>query len=124
MVVSEGLTIYLEEDAAAALARDLAAVPSFAHRILDSSSPGLLRMLKKKMGRHLDAAGAPLKFAPAQGADYPRARLAAGRGPLAAQDRGPAEAPAVLPAADRALPRAQRPTGTASVGGVYLLAHG
>ncbi|MFO0983980.1 MAG: SAM-dependent methyltransferase [Planctomycetota bacterium] len=125
VVVSEGLTIYLEEDAVAALARDLAAVPSFAHWILDLSSPGLLRMLKKKMGRHLDAAGAPLKFAPAQGADYFRAH-----------GWQPVEVHSLLKTAARLkrlpfflrliarFPEPNGPPGQRPWGGVCLLAHG
>ncbi len=66
LVVSEGLLVYLTEEEVTALARDLAAQPSFRHWVIDLASPGLLRMLQKQM-RQLDQAGVPLKFAPADG---------------------------------------------------------
>lgn len=70
LIVSEGLLIYLTPDEVGALARDLAAPPSFKRWIIDLSSPPLLQMLKSKMGDSLDQAGAPLKFAPAAGLGF------------------------------------------------------
>jgi methyltransferase (TIGR00027 family) len=70
VVVSEGLIIYLSEEEVAALARDLAAHTCFQRWIIDLASPGLVRMLSKKMGPHLNKANAPFKFAPMQGADF------------------------------------------------------
>lgn len=68
LVITEGLLIYLEPAQVDALARDLAAVPSFERWALDLASPGLMKMLMKKdMGAKLVAAGAPFKFAPAEG---------------------------------------------------------
>jgi methyltransferase (TIGR00027 family) len=69
LVITEGLIIYLTADAVAALAQDLAAPPSFHSWILDIASPGLLRMLKKRMTSQLQQA-APLKFAPDEGLDF------------------------------------------------------
>ena len=69
LVITEGLIIYLTADAVAALAQDLAAPPSFHSWILDIASPGLLRMLQKRMAAQLNQA-APFKFAPDEGPDF------------------------------------------------------
>lgn len=69
LVITEGLIIYLTTDAVAALAQDLAAPPSFHSWILDIASPGLLRMLQKRMAAQLNQA-APFKFAPDEGPDF------------------------------------------------------
>jgi methyltransferase (TIGR00027 family) len=69
LVITEGLIIYLTPDDVAALARDLAAPPSFRSWVLDIASPGLLRMLMKRMAAQLQQA-APFKFAPAEGTDF------------------------------------------------------
>jgi methyltransferase (TIGR00027 family) len=63
VVVSEGLLIYLEEDAVAALAEDLV----FDRWILDVASPGLRDMMNREVGTMLTEAKAPLRFAPANG---------------------------------------------------------
>lgn len=70
LVVAEGLLVYLTEEEVTALAEDLAAPAAFRDWIIDLASPGLLRMLAKKMGAPLDQAGAPLKFAPQQGPEF------------------------------------------------------
>jgi methyltransferase (TIGR00027 family) len=70
LVVTEGLLIYLTAEEVGALANDLAAPPGFARWVLDLVSPGLLRMLQKKMGSQLDRAGAPLKFGPTEGPPF------------------------------------------------------
>ena len=70
LVVAEGLLIYLTEEEVAAMASDLAAPESFQHWIIDLASPGLLRMLAKKMSAPLDQAGVPLKFAPQEGPEF------------------------------------------------------
>ncbi len=66
-VISEGLVIYLMADAVAALARDLAAPPTFSHWALDLASPGLVEMMKQSMGDAMNDAGAPFLFAPPEG---------------------------------------------------------
>jgi methyltransferase (TIGR00027 family) len=66
LIITEGLVIYLTADAVGDLAADLAAQPSFASWIVDVASPGLLRMLKKRMASQLTQA-APFKFAPEEG---------------------------------------------------------
>jgi methyltransferase (TIGR00027 family) len=67
VILAEGLLIYLEAAEVAALARDLAAAPSFQFWIVDLASPGLLQLMRKSMGRQVEAAGAPFRFAPAEG---------------------------------------------------------
>lgn len=70
LIVSEGLLVYLTEEEVAALGKDLAAHAAFQHWIIDLASPGLLRMLAKKMSAPLDQAGVPLKFAPQEGPEF------------------------------------------------------
>jgi len=67
LIVSEGLMIYLSEDEAETLGRDLSAHPTMRHWALDMVSPGLLAMLQRKMGSRVAAAGAPFKFGPPEG---------------------------------------------------------
>ncbi len=67
VILAEGLLIYFEPPAVAALARDLAAPPGFRYWITDLASPGLLQLMRKRMGREVEAAGAPFRFAPAAG---------------------------------------------------------
>jgi methyltransferase (TIGR00027 family) len=66
LVITEGLVIYLTPDAVSGLAQDLAGVPAFKSWIVDVASPGLLRMLKKRIKQQLHLA-APFKFAPEEG---------------------------------------------------------
>jgi len=70
LVVTEGLLIYLSSEEVAALAEDLAKPAGFHRWVFELVSPGLLKMLQKKMGGHLSQAGAPLKFAPPEGAAF------------------------------------------------------
>ena len=69
LVITEGLIIYLSPEEMAALAKDLAAPPSFRSWVFDIASPGLLRMLKKRMAAQLEQA-APFKFAPDEGPNF------------------------------------------------------
>lgn len=69
LINSEGLLIYLNRDDVAGLAKDLAAPATFQSWILDLASPGLLRMLAKRMAKQLSNA-APFKFAPPEGPDF------------------------------------------------------
>lgn len=69
LLITEGLLIYLTAEDVAGLAADLAAPPSFKLWILDIASPGLLKMLAKRMSRHLSEA-APFKFAPPEGPNF------------------------------------------------------
>ncbi len=70
LILAEGLLIYLEPPEVAALARDLSAPPAFQRWILDLASPGLVRLMQKKIGSQLREAGAPFKFGPAEGPDF------------------------------------------------------
>ena len=71
LVVTEGLLIYLEPADVAGLARDLAAAgPAFARWATDLASPGLVRMMSRSAGAHLERANAPLKFGPAEGPGF------------------------------------------------------
>ena len=69
LIITEGLLIYLTPDDVAGLAKDLGAPPSFQSWILDIASPGLLRMLAKKMAKQLHHA-APFTFAPPEGPNF------------------------------------------------------
>ncbi len=69
VIITEGLLIYLNSDDVAGLATDLAAPPSFQSWILDIASPGLLRLLAKRMAK-LQKANAPFKFAPPEGPNF------------------------------------------------------
>jgi methyltransferase (TIGR00027 family) len=70
LVIAEGLLVYLTAEQNLELARDIAAVPSFRLYALDLASPGLLTMLQKRIGKDLEQAEAPLKFAPREGPDF------------------------------------------------------
>ena len=67
LIVTEGLLPYLSPEQVGALATDLAAPSSFQRRVHDLMSPGLMEMLQKQLGDKLNQAGAPFKFAPAEG---------------------------------------------------------
>jgi methyltransferase (TIGR00027 family) len=69
-VLSEGLLVYLSADEVSELARDLATPPSFRRWTIDLVLPQLLKMLQKQVGTPLRQAGAPLRFAPAEGPAY------------------------------------------------------
>ena len=66
LVISEGLIVYFTADEVGALAQDLAAPPSFQRWLTDLCSPGLLNLLRKKMGTQMGDS-AVLKFAPPEG---------------------------------------------------------
>jgi methyltransferase (TIGR00027 family) len=70
LVISEGLIIYLTSEEVGGLAEDLARQSSFKYWLLDLASPGLLKMMQKKMGQPLAQASAPLKFAPPEGPEF------------------------------------------------------
>ena len=67
LVIAEGLLIYLMRDDVRQLARDIAAVPSLRHWVVDICSPGLLTMMMERMGDLVRQAGAPYLFAPPEG---------------------------------------------------------
>ena len=68
LVITEGLVVYLSDQEAVSLAEDLARTPTFHRWALDMVSPALMQRMQKSGGlRSLEQAGAPLKFAPAEG---------------------------------------------------------
>jgi methyltransferase (TIGR00027 family) len=69
LINTEGLLIYLTAEDVAGLAKDLAAPQSFQSWMLDIASPGLLKMLAKRMSKQL-MQSAPFKFAPPEGPDF------------------------------------------------------
>lgn len=66
LIITEGLVIYFTRDEVAAFAQDLAAQPGFQHWVLDLSSPGLIKLLRERMGQQMGPT-AVLKFGPAEG---------------------------------------------------------
>jgi methyltransferase (TIGR00027 family) len=70
LIISEGLVLYLSSEEVGLLATDLAAHEQFRYWLLDITSPALLKMLRKKMGKAFDEAAAPFKFAPADGPEF------------------------------------------------------
>jgi methyltransferase (TIGR00027 family) len=70
VILTEGLLIYLSPEEVGSLGVDLAGVPSFQRWILDLGSPGLLRMMQKRVGKALEKAGAPFRFGPAEGPGF------------------------------------------------------
>jgi methyltransferase (TIGR00027 family) len=69
LIITEGLLIYLTPDDVAGLAKDLAAPAGFQCWLLDIASPGLLRMLAKRIAKQLHQA-APFRFAPPEGPNF------------------------------------------------------
>jgi methyltransferase (TIGR00027 family) len=70
LVVTEGLLVYFSSEEVAALAGDLAVARSFQHWALDIASPGLLKMIKQRMGPQIGQGSAAFKFAPEEGPEF------------------------------------------------------
>ncbi len=70
LILSEGLMIYLTEETAGALAKDLSAPPAFRYWILELTSPGLLRIIQKQSAAQLAESGASMQFAPKEGPPF------------------------------------------------------
>jgi methyltransferase (TIGR00027 family) len=70
LIVTEGLISYLSAEEVGVFARDLTAPESFQRWANDFGSPGLLKMVQKHVGDHLENAGAPLKFGPPEGPGF------------------------------------------------------
>ncbi len=70
LIITEGLLVYLDPSDVDTLATDLARIPAFQSWVIDLTSPGLLRRLKKTLGPHLKQGGAEMRFAPPEGPDY------------------------------------------------------
>jgi methyltransferase (TIGR00027 family) len=70
-IVTEGLLIYMSPEEVASLARDLAPAAPFRTWIADLVSPALVKMMTARGGGDIiAAAGAPFKFAPAEGPEF------------------------------------------------------
>lgn len=67
LVMAEGLLVYLMAHDVCALGADLADAANFNHWLVDLASPGLLDLMKERMGDLVAQAGAPYLFAPADG---------------------------------------------------------
>jgi len=65
LILTEGLLVYLPEEAVKGLATDLAAQPSFQLWITDLASPGLLKMMGRNWGKTVARGNAPFVFGPA-----------------------------------------------------------
>lgn len=70
LVITEGLLIHLMSYDVRELACDLAEMPSFQHWVVDLCSPGLMGMMRERMGDALRAAGTPYLFAPPEGSAF------------------------------------------------------
>lgn len=70
LVITEGLLVYLEPEQVAELARDLHAHDACRWWLTDLGSPRLLKMLERTWGQQLEAGGAPMRFAPAEGTAF------------------------------------------------------
>lgn len=68
LILTEGLLLYLSDDAVRSLGGDLASRASIRWWILEIVSPAILQMMQRDMGDHL--AQAPLKFAPPDGVAF------------------------------------------------------
>lgn len=74
LVLTEGLLIYLDEETVGELTTELAAAGSYRFWGTDLVSPALLKWMSRSWGRHVAAAGAPFRFAPAAGPGFFAAR--------------------------------------------------
>lgn len=66
LTVAEGLLAYLSPEDVGALARALHAEPAMTLWLIDIASPRLKKMLDRRVGKHVGAANAPFRFAPAE----------------------------------------------------------
>jgi methyltransferase (TIGR00027 family) len=67
MVITEGLLVYLAASQVAAMASQIHDAVAVRWWLTDLASPRLLRMLRRTWIPHLEAANAPMQFAPAEG---------------------------------------------------------
>ena len=70
LVIAEGLISYLDEVEAGALSYDLSHQKNFRHWLIDLMSPGILPLIQLEMGKLLEDANAPLRFAPEEGEEF------------------------------------------------------
>ncbi|HTI38546.1 MAG TPA: SAM-dependent methyltransferase [Vicinamibacterales bacterium] len=67
LVISEGLLVYLTDDQVVSLAHDLTARRPFERWAADLANPGVLGLMQRVMSEHVDQAGIPFRFGPAEG---------------------------------------------------------
>jgi methyltransferase (TIGR00027 family) len=70
LVVSEGLLVYLTEAQVASLAADLHGQAAIRRWLVDLASARLLKWMKRRWGRHVEAANAPFRFGPGAGTKF------------------------------------------------------
>jgi len=70
LVVTEGLLAYLAPEQVASLSDDLHRETRMRQWLIDIASPRLKRMLDRRVGKHVGAANAPFRFAPAEGTAF------------------------------------------------------
>ncbi len=70
LVLTEGLLIYLEPTAVAALAADLATVPSIRWWLMDLASPELLQRMERNWAPVVRTGNAPFRFGPAENTGF------------------------------------------------------
>jgi len=67
LVITEGLLVYLTDEQVVSLGRDLAAEAPFERWATDLANPGVLELMQREMSEHVDRAGIPFRFGPADG---------------------------------------------------------
>lgn len=70
LTVTEGLLAYLSPDQVGTLSDDLHSPPAMRQWLIDIASPRLKKMLDRRVGKHISAANAPFRFAPAEGPKF------------------------------------------------------
>ncbi|MEO6596964.1 MAG: SAM-dependent methyltransferase [Planctomycetota bacterium] len=70
LVMAEGLLVYLETEAVAALAQHLHEFEAMRWWLFDLASPPLLKMLERRLGTQMQAGNAPFRFGPAEGTAF------------------------------------------------------
>jgi methyltransferase (TIGR00027 family) len=70
LALTEGLIIYFTAEQVAEFARDLAKPAIFKRWVTDLASPGLVKMLQRKMGLKLREGNARLQFGPEKGPEF------------------------------------------------------
>jgi len=106
LVITEGLMVYLDPEEVRTFARDLAAPLSFQRWVLDIVSPGLLKMMMKRVGAELTRGSAPFEIrAGGRPGVFRCVRMACARCAIDLQNSRPAEATAPLSALLCTFPR-------------------
>ena len=72
VVVTEGLLAYLDDDVVQSLARELHARPAVRSWVLESALPEVVARNQRAWGKHFQAAGTAMRFAPPNGLLYYR----------------------------------------------------